>query len=98
MLRPGEPIHFFWREKDSALFYTDRDAVVVPTSEVESYLATDREVLLVVDVRHLDRILQLRERFAFVRKLGSKVVISNRPADERLAAIPEALASPAPRK
>ena len=33
-----ETMTFFWREKDSALFYTDRDGVVLPTWEVEEYL------------------------------------------------------------
>jgi len=92
MLQPAEPMVFFWREKDSALFYTDRNAVVLPTWEVEEFLDSPDEVYFVADVRHLHRILEHRDRFAFIHKKGSKVVISNRPAAEIPAAVPEGLA------
>ena len=89
MLGPGEPMVFFWREKDSALFYTDRDGVVLPTWGVGEYLASDGELLFVADTRHLHRLREHRDHFAFVRRRGSKVVISNRPDTERPAAVPE---------
>ena len=89
MLPPAEPMVFFWREKDSALFYTDRDGVVLPTWEVEEYLETDHEVYFVADVRHLHRISEYRDRFGFVYKNGSKVVISNQPEREIPAAVPD---------
>lgn len=92
MLPPAEPMVFFWREKDSALFYTDRDGVVLPTWEVEEYLASDREVLFVSDIRHLDRLAEHRDRLGFVYRKGSKVIISNRPEAEIAAAVPEGLA------
>ncbi len=89
MLPPIVPMTFFWREKDSALFYTDRDGVVLPTWEVEEFLGSDEEVLFVADVRHLDRLAEFRDHFAFVYRKGSKVVISNRPESEDPAAVPE---------
>ena len=92
MLPPEGPMIFFKREKDSALFYTDRDALVLAPSEVEEYLGSDDEVYFLADVRHLHRIVQYRDRFAFVRRKGSKVVISNRPGAELSAAVPEGLA------
>jgi len=90
MLPPEEPMVFFKREKDSALFYTDRRALVLTPSEVGEFLESDHEVYFLADVRHLDRIAEHRDRFAFVRKKGSKVVISNRPEAEVPAAVPEA--------
>jgi 4-amino-4-deoxy-L-arabinose transferase-like glycosyltransferase len=90
-LPPAAPMVFFWREKDSALFYTDRDGVVLPTWEVEEYLATDHEVFFVADIRHLHRISEYRDRFGFVFRRGSKVVVSNRPESEMQAAVPAGL-------
>ena len=91
MLPPTEPMIFFWREKDSALFYTDRDGVVLPTWEVEDYLKSDDEVFFVADVRQLHRLSEYRDRLAFVYKNGSKVVISNRPSAEDPEAVPDGL-------
>lgn len=91
-LPPAEPMIFLWREKDSALFYTDRNGVVLPTWEVEEYLATDHEVYFVADVRHLHRIAEYRDRFGFVYRNGTKVVISNRPESELPTAVPDDLA------
>ena len=82
---------FHWREKDSALFYTDREGVVLPTSQVGEYISADREVFFVSDLRHLHRIMEHRDRFAFVRRIGDKVLISNRPEREQAAAVPENL-------
>jgi 4-amino-4-deoxy-L-arabinose transferase-like glycosyltransferase len=90
-LPPAEPMIFLWREKDSALFYTDRNGVVLPTWEVEEYLATDHEVFFVADIRHLHRISEYRDRFGFVFRRGSKVVVSNRPESEIQAAVPAGL-------
>ncbi len=91
ILPPGEPMVFHWREKDSALFYTDREGVVLPTSQVGEYISADREVFFVSDLRHLHRIMEHRDRFAFVRRIGDKVLISNRPEREQAAAVPENL-------
>jgi len=91
MLRPAEPMVFFWREKDSALFYTDRDGVVLSTWEVEEYLGSAREVFFVADVRHLHRLAEFRDQLAFVSRHGTKVVISNRPEAEVADAVPEGL-------
>ena len=91
MLRPAEPMVFFWREKDSALFYTDRDGVVLSTWEVEDYLDSAREVFFVADVRHLHRLAEFRDQLAFVSRHGTKVVISNRPEAEVADAVPEGL-------
>ena len=91
LLPPGEPMTFHWREKDSAVFYTDRDGVVLPTQKVEEYLRSEEEVFFVSDVRHLHRIMEHRDQFAFVRKIGDKVLISNRPESEQAEAVPENL-------
>lgn len=91
MLPPTEPMVFFWREKDSALFYTDRDGVVLPTWEVEQYLASEEEVLFVAEDRHLHRIAEYRDRFAFVYRKGNKFVISNDPGAENPDAVPNGL-------
>jgi 4-amino-4-deoxy-L-arabinose transferase-like glycosyltransferase len=91
MLPPTVPMVFFWREKDSALFYTDRDGVVLPTWEVGEYLASEEEVFFVAQDRHLHRIAEHRDRFGFVYRKGNKVVISNNPGAEDPAAVPEGL-------
>ena len=88
-LPPGQPMIFHWREKDSGLFYTDRDGVVLPTSDVGDYLNVEGEVFFVSDIRHLHRIEEHRDQFAFISKIGDKVMISNRPETEQPSAIPE---------
>jgi 4-amino-4-deoxy-L-arabinose transferase-like glycosyltransferase len=89
MLPPGKPMVFYWREKDSGLFYTDRDGVVLPTWEVGDYLSSDEAVFFVSDIRHLHRIEEHRDKFAFVSRIGDKVMVSNRPETEQLCAVPE---------
>ena len=91
MLPPTEPMVFFWREKDSALFYADREGVVLPTWEVEDYLASEEEVLFVAQDRHLHRLAEYRDRFGYVYRQGNKVVISNDPGAENPEAIPQGL-------
>ena len=89
MLPPGQPMIFHWREKDSGLFYTDRDGVVLPTRDVGDYLSAEGEVFFVSDIRHLHRIEEHRDQFAFISRIGDKVMISNRPETEEPSAIPE---------
>ena len=88
VLPPGQPMVFHWREKDSALFYTDRDGVVLPTRDVEKYLSSKDEVFFVSDLRHLHRIMEYRGQFGFVETIGSKTLISNRPESESPEAVP----------
>jgi hypothetical protein len=49
-LRPGEPLVFFWRLCDSALFYTNRRATVLHTGEqLLAYLSSSKKTLCVIE-------------------------------------------------
>ena len=89
---PGEPMVFFWRVKESSLFYTDRDGRALPVEEVAQYLAQEDEVFFVADVRELHRLREHRENLGVVLRRGTKVVISNRPEAEQPNAVPDGFA------
>jgi len=86
LLAPGEPITFFQRLQDSAMFYTGRTGVFLDTTEnVLKHLSSKRRAYIVVEKRRLKRLAHIRERFYIVDEVGNKAVISNRsgPLGER---------------
>lgn len=79
-LPPGEPFVFYNRIRDSAMFYTDREAVLLkePAELVQLMQSEDREYCI-LDDRRLKRLEDLRDLFFVLDQDGNKILISNRP-------------------
>jgi len=79
MLPPGEKLVFFDDLRDSALFYTNRRAIVLLTpQQLRDFLATDRRVFCVIDREDLERLEGVKHMTYIVGKEGSKLLLSNR--------------------
>ena len=79
-LPPGEPMVFYNRIRDSAMFYTDRGAVLLkePAELVELMESEEREYCI-LDERRLQRLEDLQDLFFVLDRDGNKFLISNRP-------------------
>jgi 4-amino-4-deoxy-L-arabinose transferase-like glycosyltransferase len=79
-LPPGERLVFFRRLRDSALFYTGREAVVFKDPhDLDRYFADQERVFCLVEDRHLSRLDEIADRFTIVEKVGNKFLLSNQP-------------------
>ncbi len=88
MLPPGEEMVFFEDLRDSALFYTNRHAVVLlePTRLME-FMLRDEQAFCVIDKKHFENLEDLRKVVYVIEKEGSKLLISNRRPDDHPAVL-----------
>jgi hypothetical protein len=78
-LPPGEELVFFDNLGDSALFYTNRRAVVLHTpQQFMDYLAAGRRVFCVIDREDLKKFGNLEHGIHVLGREGGKLLISNR--------------------
>ena len=78
ILQPGEDMLFYSRVRDSALFYTDRKAVVVYYPELKNLMASEKPVYCLITLKDWDR--EVKDRVPSVRiifKDGNRMIISN---------------------
>ena len=75
MLEPGEKIVFYKRLKDSAMFYTDREAIRLDAPEELAEHLRRGGAPCVVDTKFLDEIEPLSPLFRVVERQGNAVII-----------------------
>jgi hypothetical protein len=79
-LPPGERYVFYNRIRDSAMFYTDREAVVLENpSELSELLQSQKREYCILDERRLKEVDALKDLFFILDQDGNKYLISNRP-------------------
>jgi 4-amino-4-deoxy-L-arabinose transferase-like glycosyltransferase len=80
LLSPGAEIVFFYRLRDSALFYTGRGAVVFEDPhDLDRYFADQERAFCLVEDRYLSKLDEIADRFTIVEKIGNKTLLSNEP-------------------
>jgi len=78
-----EPIHVYGRLLDSAMFYTNRDAVRLETEEaLRNYMATNERVFVVVRSRTGLFDDSPRDAYYVVATVANKSIISNKADDD----------------
>jgi 4-amino-4-deoxy-L-arabinose transferase-like glycosyltransferase len=84
MLPPGEKMLFFEDLRDSALFYTNRLAVVLRDPErLLDRMSRDEQVFCVIDRKYFEHLEDLKKVVYVIATEGSKVLISNqKPGSE----------------
>ncbi len=86
MLPPGEKMVFFEDLRDSALFYTNRLAVVLREPEqLIDRMSRDKQALCVIDRAHSEALEDLRQVVYVIETEGDKLLISNRRPGHQLA-------------
>ena len=86
MLPPGEEMIFFEDLRDSALFYTNRLAVVLRDPErLLDQMSQDEQVLCVIDRKYFERLEDLKQMVYVIETEGHKLLISNRRSSHQLA-------------
>lgn len=79
VLPPGGKLVFFDDLRDSALFYTNRRAIVLSApQQLKDFLASDSRVFCIIDEVDLERLEAVKHKTYVVGKEGSKLLISNR--------------------
>lgn len=79
MLSPGEKLVFYHRLKDSALFYTNRLAVVLRgRQQLVDYLASPKTVFCIIERRHLEKLEKEKKMVYVLDREGNKFIISNK--------------------
>ena len=79
MLPPGEKLVFFDDLRDSALFYTNRRAIVLCyPHQLLDYFASDGRVFCVIDREDFEKFESLRHTTYVLGKEGRKLLVSNR--------------------
>ncbi len=80
MLPAGEPLVFYWKLWDSALFYTDRRATVLHREdELLDYLAADRTTLCVIEQEQYAKFPNVASRSRIIDKEGNRLLIAGIP-------------------
>jgi hypothetical protein len=80
LLPPGEKIVFFYRLRESSLFYTNRKAYLFTTpAELACYLGFEERVFCIASKKRLNRHERLRSLSYVLAEEGDKVLILNRP-------------------
>ena len=75
---PEEKLVFYRRLRDSALFYTDRKAIVLFTpQQLINYLDSDKRVYCVINRNYFKEIKELENRAHVIDHEGNKLMISN---------------------
>jgi len=78
LLPPGEKMVFYYDLRDSALFYTDRKALVLLTPEqLRNYFASDKKAYCVLDRNYFERFEDLKQTAFILGREGRKLLISN---------------------
>jgi len=78
----GEEIYFMGRLPDSAMFYTQRDAVRLRNwQELHDYLASPQPVYALITGPGRAEIEALDGNFYVVSRIGNKAIVSNRPRE-----------------
>ena len=86
MLPPGEAMVFFVDLRDSALFYTNRLAVVLLEPErLMERMSRDERALCVIDRKHFEYLEDLQKVVYVIETEGSKLLISNKRPDDQPA-------------
>jgi 4-amino-4-deoxy-L-arabinose transferase-like glycosyltransferase len=79
-LPPGEPLVFFWRLWDSALFYTNRRATVLHTEEqLLAYLASNKKTLCVIEREKYAKFPKVAAVSRIIDEEGNRLLISGSP-------------------
>jgi 4-amino-4-deoxy-L-arabinose transferase-like glycosyltransferase len=79
-LPPGEPLVFFWRLWDSALFYTNRRATVLHTEEqLLAYLASSKKTLCVIEREKYAKFPKVAAVSRIIDEEGNRLLISGSP-------------------
>lgn len=79
MLPPGGKLVFFDKLRDSALFYTNRRAIVLSApQQLKDFLASDSRVFCVIDREDFEKFDRLRHTTYVLGREGRKLLISNR--------------------
>ena len=86
VLPAGEDLVFYRRVRDSALFYTDRQATVLrQPEELLEHLGSDRSAFCLLAERDLERLGERFRTFPVRDRVGNLLLISNRTSTERLS-------------
>jgi 4-amino-4-deoxy-L-arabinose transferase-like glycosyltransferase len=81
MLPVGEPLVFFSTLRDSALFYTNRQASVLDTKDqLLDYLASNKKTLCVIERERYAKLPEVVAISSIVDEEGNKLLISGNPA------------------
>jgi glucan phosphoethanolaminetransferase (alkaline phosphatase superfamily) len=81
MLTPGEPLVFFRKLWDSALFYTNRRATVLNTEEMLlEYLASNKKTLCVIEREWYAKLPAVAAVSRIIDEEGNKLLISGNMA------------------
>jgi len=79
-LPPGDKYVFYQRIRDSAMFYTDREAIVLEKpSDMQKLLQSKNREYCILDERRLQELDGLKDLFFILDQDGNKYLISNRP-------------------
>jgi hypothetical protein len=79
LVDPGEKLVFYRRMRDSALFYTDRRAILLTTPrQLINYLDSSKRVYCVINREYFKEIKALDNRAHVIDREGHKLMISNR--------------------
>ena len=79
-LPSGERYVFYNRIRDSAMFYTNREALVLENpAELQELLRSEKREYCILDERRLKEIDDLKDLFFVLDQEGNKYLISNRP-------------------
>ena len=82
MLPAGEPLVFFWRLRDSGLFYTNRRAVLLYSEkELIDYLASSKTPLLVIEQEQYEKLPEVAAASRIIDKEGNKLLIEGTQAE-----------------
>jgi 4-amino-4-deoxy-L-arabinose transferase-like glycosyltransferase len=78
-LPPGEKLVFFWRLRDSALFYTDRKATILYSEqEVLSYLGSGKMALCIIEKEQYRQFSSVMAASSIIGEEGNKLLIAVR--------------------
>lgn len=79
-LPPGEKYVFYQRIRDSAMFYTDREAIVLERpADIQELMQSEKREYCILDERRLNELEGLKGLFFVLDQDGNKYLISNRP-------------------
>jgi len=79
ILPPGEKLVFYFDLSDSALFYTDREAIVLENvGELMEYLASEKPGLFVIDRKYSEVLEKVKGTTCVLGEEGRKLLLGKR--------------------
>ena len=79
MVPPGEKLVFINSEKETALFYSDRKALILrPPKEMTDFLSQDKRVFCIVNKSLYMGLDNVKKMSYIIGEDGGKLIISNR--------------------